>query len=867
LICNKATSFEFQIASEDLCTDDPVASAIELVDYADPYIRSLYTSEKINQDGTPDQDNVNIKILGSSFGMAGLVYIMPKDMSTPWQEAPFILHDNGAPKFKDSEIEVISPYTSGYVKVRVGERDSRPIGFDDKSPEILDVNVIGDTSSTLLDSDGGNIVVVVGKHFGVEPQLAIGGMFCEIYLNEFVAGSYADRVIYCLAPRGQGSELKVEVMVGKKVSCSDFKLSYRGPQIMAFDNNKVSPPHGSLVPTTGGTYLFAGQNFGTGVLAAITDIDRELALNLGAGSNIGGCNACNSKQMCDVATPPPAALEFWLVSSSESLPVEYVNSTHLLVTMPPGVGTDLEFGVNVGGQNCLYPGYELCDVKLTLDYASPTVATIQPRVLQTDGSTVVTFLGNNFGCCNDDCGAVCDRYDLRRKLVNGTVEYMDFEEIDAPSVYMDGRVCELIEFSNEFISCLAPEGQGMHINIIVTVGGQQYTENAIDVSYEQPIVDSFTPTHGPTEGNITVTLFGSNFGRGGVVQLMMGHEDRFGFQTFHDGSDVAMPSDSIFHSELLAFLESESTALVLLLPSSIKSWNHTTVVFTLPEGQGRAKSFEIKVGAIGQLHDLTGCLNDRDCYFERQKSVQVARKGGFHFDSPSIHYIDTTLGLGDGKECPSSKCDPAQPINKGSTLGEFWLTIVGENFGTLLGRVFVGADPRLDIVKGKECYNVTQSHREVTCLFPPGIGTELDIIFVQQYPEDVIQQLGDTLNGGFDYYPPVIEMILPGAANALGDELEITGREFGREASSIAISMGHSNHSNFITCTDASLSFRSHGSGSIAILQCDTKRTTVGERALVVNVAGQMAQWDDSLFGSFEFSCKVTPCYPPPFQL
>ena len=77
LICNKATSFEFQIASEDLCTDDPVASAIELVDYADPYIRSLYTSEKINQDGTPGQDNVNIKILGTSFGVAGLVYIMP----------------------------------------------------------------------------------------------------------------------------------------------------------------------------------------------------------------------------------------------------------------------------------------------------------------------------------------------------------------------------------------------------------------------------------------------------------------------------------------------------------------------------------------------------------------------------------------------------------------------------------------------------------------------------------------------------------------------------------------------------------------------------------------------------------------------
>jgi hypothetical protein len=183
-----------------------------------------------------------------------------------------------------------------------------------------------------------------------------------------------------------------------------------------------------------------------------------------------------------------------------------------------------------------------------------------------------------------------------------------------------------------------------------------------------------------------------------------------------------------------------------------------------------------------------------------------------------------------------------------------------------LGRVFVGADPRFDIINGKECYNVTQSHHQVTCLFPPGIGTDLDIIFVQLYPEDSnIQQLGDTLNGGFAYYPPVIEMILPGAADARGDELEITGREFGREASNVAISMGHSNASNFITCTDASLSFRNHGSGAIAILQCDTAATTVGERALVVNVAGQTAQWDKSLYGSFEFSCKVQIHYPSPF--
>jgi hypothetical protein len=245
----------------------------------------------------------------------------------------------------------------------------------------------------------------------------------------------------------------------------------------------------------------------------------------------------------------------------------------------------------------------------------------------------VEFEGDNFGCCRDDCTAECT----------------NFEDIDAPSVYMDGRLCELRAFSNDFIRCLAPEGQGTHVNIVVIVGGQQYEESAITVSYEGPTIDYFTPTHGPTEGNITVTLFGSNFGRGGIVTLVMGYEDRFGTQSFHDGNDVAIPSDSVFYSEFSAFLEGTSSAVSLQSPSSIQSWNHTMVVFTLPEGQGRYKSFELKVGKIGTLRDLTGCPNDRECYLEREKSVQTAREGDFHFDSPSIQYIDTTLGLGDGK--------------------------------------------------------------------------------------------------------------------------------------------------------------------------------------------------------------------------
>jgi hypothetical protein len=77
------------------------------------------------------------------------------------------------------------------------------------------------------------------------------------------------------------------------------------------------------------------------------------------------------------------------------------------------------------------------------------------------------------------------------------------------------------------------------------------------------------------------------------------------------------------------------------------------------------------------------------------------------------------------------------------------------------------------------------------------------------------------------------------------------GREFGNVASSVAISMGN------MTCDDPSLSFRTRGAtGAIAVLQCKTKMTTVGETSLFVEVASQRAVWDDLSYGSFEFSCK-----------
>jgi hypothetical protein len=67
-------------------------------------------------------------------------------------------------------------------QVLIGERESRPSDFDDKSPIITDVTVEIEPKdgSVLLSSDGGKRIEVVGRYFGVEPKVAIGGSFCKV---------------------------------------------------------------------------------------------------------------------------------------------------------------------------------------------------------------------------------------------------------------------------------------------------------------------------------------------------------------------------------------------------------------------------------------------------------------------------------------------------------------------------------------------------------------------------------------------------------------------------------------------------------------------------------------------------------------
>ena len=406
---------------------------------------------------------------------------------------------------------------------------SQPLDFIDVSPEILGVSLLGEEgaayTSTLLRTEGGNTVQITGKHFGYSPLVFIGGRRCEKRSLAENENSQNDAtVIECETAAGHGADLKVEVVAGKKVSCSSFVLSYEGPEITEYQVN---------IPTEGGLYWFTGSNFGLSQNQVVTDLDTHLSKYGGSGFEVGHCKSCDED--CNPwTTQIPDAISFSVFPDKSTMTrstVHLHNHTHILASILPGIGAGIEFSLNVGGQVCPNVGDVLCQQNYTFHYEEPSVHNISPHIINTDGSTLVEFEGRNFGCCRGDCTSECT----------------DFEDVDVPVVYMDGRVCEVRVFSNDFIQCLAPEGQGIHVKVVVVVGGQQYEETTIDISYASPVIDYFTPTRGPTEGNITMMVMGSNFGRGGVLQLMMGYAIGNGAKAYYDGNDVAMPSDAVLY--------------------------------------------------------------------------------------------------------------------------------------------------------------------------------------------------------------------------------------------------------------------------------------------------------------------------------
>jgi hypothetical protein len=82
------------------------------------------------------------------------------------------------------------------------------------------------------------------------------------------------------------------------------------------------------------------------------------------------------------------------------------------------------------------------------------------------------------------------------------------------SVTVGGAVCAVTSQGDTHVVCILPEGQGRDLPVVVTVGGQ--TSNSVSFSYDAPEIHSISPTKGPAQGGIDLTLVGTNLGASGA---------------------------------------------------------------------------------------------------------------------------------------------------------------------------------------------------------------------------------------------------------------------------------------------------------------------------------------------------------------
>jgi len=142
--------------------------------------------------------------------------------------------------------------------------------------------------------------------------------------------------------------------------------------------------------------------------------------------------------------------------------------TEATCTLPAGEGLGVSVILVAGGQ---------FSNALSLSYDPPVLDPITASA-PTSGGTALTLTGSNFGL--------------------------------TPTVVVGGRNCPVTVHTHTQAVCMLPEGQGKDLEVLLTAGGQ--FSNIQLFSYAAPSVTSVSPSSGPTEGGILLTIRGSSFG-------------------------------------------------------------------------------------------------------------------------------------------------------------------------------------------------------------------------------------------------------------------------------------------------------------------------------------------------------------------
>lgn len=339
---------------------------------------------------------------------------------------------------------------------------------------------------------GGVLLTVSGSGFRSSlGTVTLGGNTCPVT-------SWNGATILCTLPAGQGANLNLIVTTSAGDKATNTQFSYSAPTITS-----IAPLTG---PTVGGTSITVlGNNFGVSgqVTLGGTDCPVTSWENTRILCTTPACQGSNVPLVVTVSGqtgsntqfsfPPPkissisptgdttAGGATLTVSGSSfgpkgavtldgtNCPVISWTDSAITCTVPAGQGKNLPLVVTAGGQTANTDSFS---------YYAPVITSIAPGEDSTQGGSLLTISGTNFG-------------------LSGTVK-------------LDYPTCSVTSWDHGRITCTVPPGEGAHLPLVVTVSGQTTTNNSF--SYSPPVISSVSPLTGPTGGGTTIRIRGTNFG-------------------------------------------------------------------------------------------------------------------------------------------------------------------------------------------------------------------------------------------------------------------------------------------------------------------------------------------------------------------
>jgi hypothetical protein len=594
----------------------------------------------------------------------------------------------------------------------------------------------------------GNVnVVVFGNDLGLNPSIRIGGSLCPVV-------SRTHSAVTCTLPNGIGAGRPVQVTVAGQVS-NLIAFNYDPPQIFS-----VTPRTGR---TLGGPLTLTGLNFGTNSSVATVSVGgvgctinflndtyatcTRLAGPGGVGytvsMNVNGQSGSNGAQTFSYLAPTITTVfpangptignanltivgdnfgdtpSVSLGTSSCTIAPGF-NHTVLICSTPAGQGVNRAVVVSAFSQSS--------NSTASYNYDAPTITAVTPPNPRTDGTTVLTYIGKNFGL--------------------------------SAVVTLGGIECSQTFANHTVISCIAPVGQGVGVASVLVVSS---LSTSVNINYAAPVIQTiFQNSSLPTSGAVTITINGINLGVSGSVLVNGFACPPVGSGWGHLQIRCTLPVGSGLNRPVIVTV---STQISNTISVSYAAPFITSLAPPVIPTQGSL------ITLIGTNFFTTGSVlvNGVPCTFAAQDYshtqivCQTAAGRGFN------KQINVTVASQVSNNVVITYAPPTVssllPIT-GVTSGLTGLTLTGTSFDTT-GTVTVGP---------YGCTFVSWSHTQIICNTTAGQGVNHNVIITTNAPESQSSVMGFL----FSYIPPAIVSTSPSSLPTLGNVIfTVLGTNFG----------------------------------------------------------------------------------------